>query len=193
MLSLAFTLFLLMDSVGNIPFYISFLKKVPPHRQYWVICREMLIALGVIIFFSYLGEQLMVFLGIEHHAIQITGGVILFLICLKMIFPSAHNAVDDLPHDSEPFIVPLAVPLVAGPAVLAAVMIYSRQESNHWVMLSAIGIAWCASLIVLLLSPLFQRVLGWRGILATERLMGLILALIAVQMVLNGLHGCMLP
>ena len=189
MLSLAFTLFLLMDSIGNIPFYISFLKKVPPHRQYWVIFREMLIALFIIILFSYLGDQLMIFLGIGHNAIQIAGGIILFLICLKMIFPDPHNAIDDLPHDNEPFIVPLAVPLVAGPAVLAAVMIYTRQENDDWVMLGAIIIAWIASLLVLLLSPLFQRVLGWRGILATERLMGLVLALIAVQMFLNGFHG----
>ena len=189
MLSLAFTLFLLMDSIGNIPFYISFLKKVPPHRQYWVIFREMLIALFIIILFSYLGDQLMIFLGICHNAIQIAGGIILFLICLKMIFPDPHNAIDDLPHDSEPFIVPLAVPLVAGPAVLAAVMIYTRQENDSWTMLGAIIIAWIASLLVLLLSPLFQRVLGWRGILATERLMGLVLALIAVQMFLNGFHG----
>jgi multiple antibiotic resistance protein len=189
MLSLAFTLFLLMDSIGNIPFYISFLKKVPPHRQYWVIFREMLIALFVILLFSYVGEQLMIFLGICHNAIQIAGGIILFLICLKMIFPDPHNALDDLPHDNEPFIVPLAVPLVAGPAVLAAVMIYSRQAAHYGILLGAIVIAWVASLLVTLLAPLFQRALGWRGIVATERLMGLILALIAVQMFLNGLHG----
>src|SRR3990167_6233153 len=102
MLSIAFSLFILMDSVGNIPLYISFLKKVPPHRQYWVIFREMLIALGIIIFFSFLGDQLMIFLRIDHNAIQIAGGIILFLICLKMIFPLPKNSVEDLPHETEP-------------------------------------------------------------------------------------------
>src|SRR3990167_6128861 len=161
MLSIAFSLFILMDSVGNIPLFISFLKKVPPHRQYWVIFRELLIALLVIILFSFLGDRLMVFLGIGHHAIQIAGGTILFLICLKMIFPPPRNPIEELPHENEPFIVPLAIPLVAGPAVLAAVMIYTRQESSEWVMVGAIVIAWLASLFVLLLSPLFQKALGW--------------------------------
>ena len=187
-LSIAFSLFLLMDAIGNIPFYISFLKGVDTHRQRYVITREMIIALFIIILFNFIGSGLMHFLHVTTYTIEIAGGIILFLLCLKMIFPSARDPNEALPHDTEPFIVPLAVPLIAGPAVLAAVMIYSKQE-NPFVMVGAIFIAWAASLLILLSSSWLKNVLGWRGILAMERLMGLIMILIAVQMFLSGLSS----
>ncbi len=184
--SIAFSLFLLMDPLGNVPLYVSFLKGLPPHRQRWVIFREMSIALAIIILFSFLGNALMDFLHVQHDTIQIAGGIILFLICLKMIFPPPHNATETVPHETEPFIVPLAVPLVAGPSVLAAVMIYGRQETDAWIMVGAILLAWAVSLVILLGSSFLKKILGWRGIVALERLMGLVLALIAVQMFLSG-------
>lgn len=187
--SLAFSLFLLMDSAGNIPFYISFLKGINPQRQKMIIVRELLIALVIICLFYFLGEGLMEFLKVREDTIQIGGGIILFLLCLRMIFPNDHEEINGVPHTAEPFIVPLAVPLIAGPSVLASVMIYSKQAENHYVMLGAILIAWAASLIVLLSSTYLRKVLGWRGILAMERLMGLILTLIAIQMFLNGVSG----
>lgn len=186
-LSIAFTLFLLMDPIGNIPFYISFLKGLDPQRQRVVIFRELIIALFIIILFNFVGDGLMKFLKVENDTIQMAGGIILFLLCLKMIFPQPHDPNEAIPHDTEPFIVPLAVPLVAGPAVLAAVMIYAKQESSSLVMVGAIMIAWLASLIILLASSYLKQILGWRGILALERLMGLVLILIAVQMFLSGL------
>jgi len=188
---IAFSLFLLMDPIGNIPFYISFLKGLDPKRQRVVIFREMIIALFIIILFNFIGDGLMKFLHIQNDTVQIAGGVILFLLCLKMIFPPPHDPNESLPHDMEPFIVPLAVPLVAGPAVLAAVMIYSKQEDNSLVMMGAIVMAWAASLIILLGSSYLKKILGWRGILAMERLMGLVLILIAVQMFMSGLSSFM--
>ena len=187
--SVAFSLFLLMDPIGNIPFYISFLKGLNPQRQRFVIFREMFIALLIIIVFNFVGDALMKFLHVENDTIQIAGGIILFLICLKMIFPPHHDPNENIPHEAEPFIVPLAVPLVAGPSVLAAVMIYTKQEMNNWLMVGAILLAWAASLIILLGSSFLKNVLGWRGILALERLMGLILTLIAVQMFLSGVSS----
>jgi multiple antibiotic resistance protein len=184
--AIAFSLFLLMDAIGNIPLFVSFLKKVPEKRQRKVIARELCIALLVIILFAFLGDGLMQFLCVKSDTIQIAGGLILFLLCLKMIFPPPHDETDHLPRDTEPFVVPLAVPLIAGPSVLAAVMIYSRQESV-WIVLGAILLAWAASLLILLASTKLQRLLGWRGLIAMERLMGLLLLLIAVQMFLNGL------
>jgi multiple antibiotic resistance protein len=175
-----------MDPLGNVPLYVSLLKGVDPRRQRLVIFREMAIALFIIVLFSFLGNGLMDFLHIQHDTIQIAGGIILFLICLKMIFPAPHNASETVPHETEPFIVPLAVPLVAGPSVLAAVMIYTRQEMNYWVMIGAILLAWAASLLILLASSYLKKILGWRGILALERLMGLVLTLIAIQMFLSG-------
>jgi multiple antibiotic resistance protein len=188
LLSVAFSLFLLMDSIGNIPLYISLLKGVDSKRQRYVITREMLIALFIIILFNFIGNGLMHFLHVTHDTIQIAGGVILFLLCLKMIFPPPHETRDAMPHDSEPLVVPLAVPLIAGPAVLAAVIIYSH-EIDSFVMIGAIFIAWAASLIILLGSSLLKNVLGWRGIIAMERLMGLIMILIAVQMFLGGISS----
>lgn len=187
---LAFSLFLLMDSVGNIPLYLSLLKKVNAHRQKVVIIRELCIALFVILLFSFIGDELMTFLKIENNTIQIAGGIILFIISLKMIFPPHHHEIETSSPDEEPFIVPLAIPFVAGPAVLAAVMIYAKQESNAFILLGAILLAWFASLLVLICAPFLQKILGWRGITAMERLMGLILILIAVQMFLSGFKGC---
>ncbi len=185
--SIAFSLFLLMDPIGNIPFYISILKGINPQRQRTIIVRELLIALGIIILFALVGNALMDFLKIKCATIQIAGGLILFLLCLKMIFPPPHDNHDLPPHhEAEPFVVPLAVPLVAGPGVLAAVMIYSRQETGSLIMVGAILIAWVSSLIILLCSPFLKRVLGSKGIIALERLMGLILILIAVEMFLGG-------
>lgn len=187
LLSIAFSLFLLMDPIGNIPLYISLLNKLPPRKQKKIIFREMLIALVVIILFNFIGEGLMKFLHIGHDTVQIAGGIILFLICLKMIFPTPITERKDLVQEAEPFIVPLAIPLIAGPSVLAAVMIYAKQETS-WLMVGAILIAWAASLIILLAASFLQKLLGARGILAMERLMGLILILIAVQMFLSGMH-----
>lgn len=177
-----------MDSVGNVPLYLSILKNLDAKRQRIVILRELLIALIIIILFMFLGDGLMDFLQISDSTIQISGGIILFLICLKMIFPSKEDPQEKMPLDQEPLVVPLAVPFVAGPAVLAAVMIYSRQDINYLSMIIAIVIAWIATLIILLSSSFLKSVLGWRGLTALERLMGLVLILIAVQMFLSGLH-----
>lgn len=189
--SIAFSLFLLMDSIGNVPLYLSVLKNLDPKRQRIVILREMIIALVIIILFMFLGDGLMTFLQISESTIQISGGIILFLICLKMIFPSKETPQESIPINEEPLIVPLAVPLVAGPAVLAAVMIYSRQEPHYWELIEAIFIAWFASLIILLSSSYLKKILGRRGLTALERLMGLILILISVQMFLTGLNRFM--
>ncbi|HEV7736519.1 MAG TPA: MarC family protein, partial [Chlamydiales bacterium] len=104
-----------MDPIGNIPLYISLLKDYSPKRQRLIVVREMIIALFVIILFNFIGEGLMKFLHIGHDTIQVAGGIILFLICLKMIFPPPLRAKDTQPAEAEPFIVPLAIPLVAGP------------------------------------------------------------------------------
>jgi multiple antibiotic resistance protein len=175
-----------MDPIGNIPLYIALLKDLDPKRQKIVICREMFIALVVIVIFTFIGEGLMNFLHVGNDTIQIAGGLILFLICLKMIFPplvKENHAL--LQEEREPFLVPLAIPLIAGPSTLAAVMIFARQESS-FSLIGSILIAWTASLVILLAATNLQKILGARGILAMERLMGLILILIAVQMFLSG-------
>ena len=187
LLSTAFALFLLMDPIGNVPIFISLLKDIDPKRQQKIIFRELIIALIIIVAFNFIGDILLEFLHIEQETLLISGGIILFLIALKMIFPSKRDPEVDISQDKEPFIVPLAVPLVAGPAVLAAVMLYSHEQSSEWITIGAIILAWIASTIILLSSGFLKKVLGWRGLIACEKLMGLLLILISVQMFLSGI------
>lgn len=186
MLSTAYALFLLMDPIGNIPLFISILKDINRKRQQQIILRELCIALGIMIGFNFLGDALLKSLNVSQYAVSISGGIILFILSLKMIFPSRKDVDVEVPQEKEPFIVPLAVPLVAGPAVLAAIILLSRQEENNLITISAIAIAWAASTIILLCSSYLKKVLGWRGITACEKLMGLLLTMMAIQMFLEG-------
>ncbi len=185
LISMAFSLFLLMDPIGNIPLFISALKEVPSKRQFQIILRELLIALCIMVGFHFVGDILLTALHVTQYAVLISGGIVLFLIALKMIFPSKTDV--EVPVAKEPFIVPLAIPLVAGPAVLAAIMLYARQEPQTFLTLAAIVIAWAISTVILLTSALLNKILGKRGILACEKLMGLILTMISIQMFLEGI------
>ena len=186
LLAISFSLFLLMDPIGNIPVYLSILKDVEAKRQQKIIIRELLIALAVIILFTIGGDYLFDIFGVKQETVLISGGIILFIIALKMIFPHRKEDPHESPTKEEPFIVPLAIPLVAGPSVLAAVMIYSHQQ-NASMLIGAICTAWGISTIILLSAPFLKKALGLRGIAACERLMGLLLTLMSVQMFLEGL------
>jgi len=184
--SLALSLFLLMDSIGNVPIFLSILKEIEPKRQRYIIFRELSIALVIIIGFYFVGDVLLGFLGISHSAVLISGGIILFIIGIKLVFPTKEKAFES-EGDGEPFLVPLAVPLVSGPAVLAAVVLYSHQQLPVWTCIGAILLAWSASTVILLCAIPLQRILGNKGLAACERFTGLLLIMIAVQMFLNGL------
>jgi multiple antibiotic resistance protein len=184
LLAMTFSLFLLMDPIGNIPLFIAILKDIPRRRQLTIILRELLIALAIMILFNYLGDILLNALQVTQYTVLISGGIILFLISLKMIFP-VHSDVDVHSGEKEPFIVPLAIPLVAGPAVLAAIILYSRQETGHSTIIPIV-LAWIVTTLILLSSTFLNKILGKRGIIACERLMGLILTMVAVQMFLEG-------
>ena len=185
--SLSFSLFLLMDPVGNIPIYIAYLKNLPPKKQRKIIIRELLIALGVIILFSFLGNQLLAILHIDQKTVMVSGGIILFLIALRMIFVQQPQLPVESNPDEDPFIVPLAIPLIAGPSVLAAVIIYSSQESRA-ILIAAICLAWAFTTLILASAPFLQKILGRKGTIACEKLMGLMLTMIATQMFLEGIH-----
>jgi len=186
--SLSFSLFLLMDSIGNVPIFLAVLKELDPKRQRWIIFRELILALGIIIAFYFLGDVLLTFLGISQEAVLISGGIILFIIGLKLVFPTSKNGFQ-IEGGGEPFLVPLAIPLVAGPATLAAVILYSHQaEISHFTSLGAIFIAWLASTVVLMLAIPLKKLLGTRGLSACEKLTGLLLIMISVQMVVGGLQ-----
>lgn len=190
--TLSLSLFFLMDAIGNIPVFISLLKKYKRKKQILIILRELSIALVTIFIFFFSGNFFLQTLGISEETVRIAGGVILFLISLKMIFsPKDENENEEVPKN-EPLIVPLAIPLIAGPAILATVMIYARQNIPVLWVISAITIAWAISTIILLAAPFMQKILGEKGINALEKLMGLILILIAIQMFLDGVSGFVL-
>ncbi len=183
------TLALVMDPLGNVPLFLSVLKDVSPERRTRIILRELAIALVVMILFLYLGEQLLSLLNLQQEAIAIGGAIILFLIAIRMIFPSPHGIMGETP-EGEPFIVPLAIPAVAGPSVLAISMLLVSNNPDQmleWTI--ALVAAWFVSALVLLASPLLLKLMGNRGLIASERLMGMILVIISVQMMLDALKA----
>ncbi|QBY04296.1 YhgN family NAAT transporter [Thalassotalea sp. HSM 43] len=187
MLTAAVTLFLIMDPLGNLPIFISVLKGIDSKRQRIILIRELIIALGIMLLFLFAGQKILDFLHLRQESVSIAGGIILFLIAIKMIFPS-HGSISGLPEGEEPFLVPLAVPMMAGPSILAALILMANQDPNRmtdWAL--ALIIAWSASAVILFFSSAFQRILGNRGLTAMERLMGMILVMIAVQMLLDGI------
>ncbi len=179
-------LFLVIDPFGNVPFFVTAMKQVDPSRRRRVIVRELLIAYVVMVVFLFFGQPLLRVLGISGPALTIAGGVILFLIALRMVFPNrARNAGEEL--EGEPFIVPLAIPYVAGPSVLAVEMLMMSDEPDRWaVWLTAITVAWAATSVIVLFGSQVAERLGSRGLVAIERLMGMILVAIAIQMFLTG-------
>ncbi|MGQ0646623.1 MAG: MarC family protein [Gemmatimonadaceae bacterium] len=182
------TLFLVMDPLGNIPFFLASLQQVPAHRHHTVVVRELLIAFGIMIAFLFAGGPLLSLLAISESALRVAGGVILFLIAIRMVFPPASgSAHEDI--RGEPFIVPLAIPYVAGPSVLATEMLIMKGDSSRWPeWLAALTLAWLATAIILIAGSRLRSVLGPRAMIAIERLMGMILVAVSVQMFLSGLE-----
>lgn len=182
---IAFPLFLIMDPLGNLPVCLSMLKDFSPQRQRRILLRELLFALGVIILFMYLGAGLMKILNIHQSTLRIAGGIILFIISMKMIFPKQES--NGTEAEKDPFIVPIAVPLFAGPSLLAAVMVYGSRDNADLTVLTGVMSAWAATFIIMMAGPTLARLLGKRGLRACERLMGLILILVSVQMLEDGI------
>jgi len=186
-LNLVVILFLIMDPVGNISSFIDQLKEIAPSKRKLVIVREMLIALVTMVLFNYIGEYIFKILNVSETTVRITIGVILFLVAIKIMFPGIDSMRANLPKD-KPFINPLAIPLIAGPSLLATIMLFAHLEPSQPHMLLAILAAWCAALVVLLSGNFLQKILGNNGLMACERLMAMVLALLAIQRFLEGIR-----
>ncbi len=187
--SAALLLFLILDPLGNIPVFLSLLRGMPPHRQRVVLVREMLIALGVLMAFLWGGRYALELMHLRQESVSIAGGIVLFLIGLRMIFPPPEGLMGELP-DGEPFIVPMAIPLVAGPSGMAAVMLMGSQEPDRmgaWSL--ALLVAWAATAAILFSATYLYKWLGARVLTAIERLMGMVIVAISVQMLLDGLSA----
>ena len=187
--SAALLLFLILDPLGNIPVFLSLLRGMPAHRQRFVLVREMLIALAVLMAFLWGGRYALELMHLRQESVSIAGGIVLFLIGLRMIFPSPEGIMGELPG-GEPFIVPMAIPLVAGPSGMAAVMLMGSQEPGRmgaWSL--ALLIAWVATAAILFSATYLYKWLGARVLSAIERLMGMVIVAISVQMFLDGLSA----
>ncbi|MET0580789.1 MAG: YhgN family NAAT transporter [Pseudoxanthomonas sp.] len=186
-LSAALLLFLILDPLGNIPVFLSVLKPLAPRRQRLVLARELLIALGVLMGFLWGGKYALELMHLRQESVQIAGGIVLFLIGIRMIFPRPEGLMGELPG-GEPFIVPLAIPLVAGPSGMAAVMLMGSNEPGRlWDWSLALMIAWGATAAILFSATLLYKWLGRSALIALERLMGMLLVAISVQMFLDGI------
>ena len=188
--STLFTLTLVMDPLGNIPMFMSALKNVNEDRRRAVIIRELFIALGIMLFFLLFGKYIVSALALDLTAMAVAGGIVLFLIALQMIFPRPHSTFGEGPEgEGEPFIVPLAIPLIAGPSTLTTVLLFSMSGPGRLGMwLGVVGTAWLINAVILAgLSGWLSRLLGARGLLAMEKLMGMILVTVSVQMVMTGI------
>jgi multiple antibiotic resistance protein len=176
-----------MDPIGNVPVFLSILKNIPIERRRKVLIRELLIALIVLLFFMFIGRYILQLLQIAESSLGIAGGIMLFIIAINMIFPGnknmfAHN------EKMEPLVVPLAVPMIAGPSAIAAVILMMAQEPDRWKeWVFALIIAWLIAGVTLLSSETLGRKLGERALLAIERLMGILLMLVSVDLIIDGI------
>jgi MarC family membrane protein len=185
--SAALLLFLILDPLGNIPVFLSLLRGLPPRRQRIVLLRELLIALAVLMAFLWAGKYALELMHLRQESVSIAGGIVLFLIGIRMIFPPPEGLMGEIP-DGEPFIVPMAIPLVAGPSGMAAVILMGSNDParlGDWSL--ALCLAWGATAAILFSATYLYRWLGQRVLTAVERLMGMLLVAISVQMLMDGI------
>jgi multiple antibiotic resistance protein len=186
-ISAAVLLFLIMDPLGNIPLFLSLLRPLTPERRRIVLARELIIALAILLVVLFAGHWVLAGLHLRQESISIAGGIVLFLIGVKMIFPPAEGMFGEIP-DGEPLIVPMAVPLIAGPSTMAALLLLANQNPERTIDWSiALIAAWLVTAAILFSATWLYRFLGIRALTALERLMGMLLVALSVQMVLDGI------
>lgn len=180
------TLFFVIDALGNVPTYLSLLKPYTKEKQRRMAIRELVVALGIMFIFHYFGQILLSLLDVTPTTVEIAGGIILFLIAIRLIFSNE----DERPKwgEQKPMVFPIATPIIAGPSVLSAIMIFAQNEPSELLVLGAITLAWFFSSLIFVFAKPIHKLLKDKGLLACQRLMGLIVAIIAVQLFLEGIE-----
>lgn len=188
-LSTALLLMFVLDPFGNVPLLLALLKGMDNRKRYRIIVREVFIGLGILLLFLYFGDEFLKIFHLETEAVTIAGGVIFFIIGIKMIFPNPNNEAL-FSSDSEPLIVPIALPMIAGPSALATLILLSHNHPGQSMsLLYALLIAWGIVFFIFLISPMLYRILRNKGLTALERLMGMLLLIMSIQMFIDGLKG----
>jgi len=187
--SAALLLFLILDPLGNIPVFLSLLRGLPQRPQRIIVMRELRVPLGLLMLFPWGGKSGLELMHLRQESVSIAGGIVLFLIGIRMIFPPPEGLMGEIP-EGEPFIVPMAIPLVAGPSGMAAVMLMGSNDPGRLMDWSlALLIAWGGTAAILFSATVLYKWLGTRVLMAVERLMGMLLVAISVQMFLDGLNA----
>lgn len=184
--SIAAAIFFVLNATGQIPLFLAMLGRFDQKKQMKIITRELSIALALLLLFTFFGDAILRLLGITRPIIGIAGGVLLFLISLGMIFPQSAVEAKEKGVSQEPMIIPLAMPIITGPGAIATVMLYAHETGNPFLVAGAAVAAWVPSLIILLLGSYIKQLLGEKGLVAVERLGGMLVCLIGVQMLTSG-------
>ncbi len=182
---LALSFFLIANPIGNIPTVVALVKDFPFQQQRKIVLRESIFSFIVAISFQFVGAELLNYLHIETDTVSITGGLLLMLVALGMIFPK-DEPKETLALKREPFLVPIATPIITGGGVMSAIMIYLSDTHDPLLVSSALVLAWCGVIPVMLLSPYLKKLLGDRGLLALEQFMGMVLALLSMRLLVQG-------
>jgi multiple antibiotic resistance protein len=182
--TIAVAIFLVLNATGQIPLFLALLARFDHKRQVRIICRELFVALIILLLFTFCGDKLLNILGISRPIIGMAGGILLFLISLTMVFPRKNGQDESL--QQEPVIIPLAMPIITGPGAIATVMLYAHETGNAWMVALAACAAWVPSLIIILLGSYIKKLLGEKGLVAIQRLGGMLVCLIGVQMFASG-------
>lgn len=183
--SIALAFFLVANPIGNSPTIVALIKDFDFSRQKRILLRESIFSFILAVFFQFLGETFLGAIHVKDYALSISGGVLLFLVALRMIFPSGQKGPGEA-LKQEPFIVPIATPLISGAGLMTMIMLYSKQEGDNLKIFLAILFAWIGITSVLVSAPYMQKILGKRGLDALEQLMGMILSMIAMDMIVRG-------
>lgn len=184
-LALALTFFLVANPIGNSPTILALLKDYEFERQKKIVFREAMIALFIALFFQFFGEIFLNMLRINQYALVLTGGIILFILALQMIFHKPEDK-ENPQMKREPFIVPIATPMISGAGLMTFIMVNAASEMNNLKITTAILVAWIGVTFVLVTAPYLQKIIGARGMAALEQVMGMVLGLMSMQMIVNG-------
>ncbi len=189
-LSTAILLMFVLDPFGNVPLVLAILKNMDESRKKVVIIRETLFGLAILLLFFFFGNAFLNIFHLETASVTIAGAVIFFIIALKMIFPGESGNASLFGKDEEPFIVPIAIPMLAGPSALATILLMTKayHDTLYWELFSALVLAWFVSSCILYLSPYLYKILKNKGLSAMEKLMGMLLLMMSVQMFIDGIR-----
>ncbi len=187
-IQLAITIFLVTNPIGNAPAILALVKSFPIAKQRWILLREGIVSLCLALFFLFLGEGFLSLIEVRDYTVSFAGGILLVIVALDMIFAHHAHLVEKNNGQHEPFIVPIATPLLSGPGTLSIIMLLSHEVTYLFSLVIAVAISSLGVIGILLLSPLLLQKMGKRGLSILEQLMGLIVCLLGVQMIIDGIN-----